>query len=292
MTVHRDSSLLRNAFETDAFTYYDTKRHDALNLDLGHSDGFYHHHFAVGDFDRSILNLTGTQRQEAINRELHRMETRQVDTLEEALGPVTREARILDAGSGRGGTAFLLHRAFGCRIDGVNFSAYQNDFARDEARRHGCADAVRFHDRNMTDTAIPDASFDYVVTNETTMYVDLDEAFTEFARVLKPGGCYVLLTWCVNDAVIDAPPEAAAIDEHYHCHTHRRSSYLRSLINAGLTPYQVDDLTRLAIPYWELRSESPLASGVEQPYLSGYQSDRVNYIRIAARRRAVPIAKP
>ncbi|MFJ8677609.1 SAM-dependent methyltransferase [Streptomyces sp. NPDC093589] len=292
MTVHHDSSLLRNAFETDAFAYYDTKRHDALNLDLGHSDGFYHHHFAVGDFDRSILNLTGTQRQEAINRELHRMETHQVDTLEEALGPVAREARILDAGSGRGGTAFLLHRTFGCRIDGVNFSTYQNDFARDQARRHGYADTVRFHDLNMTDTAFPDASFDYVVSNETTMYVDLDEAFTEFARVLKPGGCYVLLTWCVNDAVTDAPPEAAAIDEHYHCHTHRRSSYLSSLIKAGLTPYQVDDLTRRALPYWELRSESPLASGVEQPYLSGYQSDRVNYIRIAARRRADPMAKP
>jgi geranyl diphosphate 2-C-methyltransferase len=281
-----DNGLLRNDFEADAFTYYDTKRNDTLNLDLGRTDGFYHHHFAVGDFDRTILDLVGAQREERINQELHRMETRQVNALIQVLGPVPAHSRILDAGSGRGGTAFLLHRAFGCAIDGVNFSAYQNDFARKEAAKHGYAENVRFHDRNMTGTGFTDASFDYVITNETTMYVDLNEAFTEFARVLKPGGRYTLLTWCRNDAVAPHSAEAHAIDAHYRCRTHRRSSYLRSLIDAGLIPYQVDDLTKPATPYWELRSQSSLASGIEQPYLTGYQSDRVNYIRIASRRIA------
>ncbi|MEU1378063.1 methyltransferase domain-containing protein [Streptomyces triculaminicus] len=287
MAAHQYTPLTRNAFETDVSTFYDTKRNDALNLDLGHSDGYYHHHFAVGDFDRSVLSLTGAAREQRVNHELHRMETRQVDVLIEALAPVRPDERILDAGSGRGGTAFLLHRAFGCPIDGVNFSPYQNAFARTQADKHGCADKVRFHDRNMTATGFPDASFDYVVTNETTMYVDLAEAFAEFARLLKPRGHYVLLTWCIDDSVDPAPPEAGAIDEHYHCRMHSRTQYLRTLLDAGLAPYQVDDLTRPAIPYWELRSHSSLASGIEPSYLEGYRNSRINYIRIASRRAAI-----
>ncbi|RKT54454.1 class I SAM-dependent methyltransferase [Saccharothrix australiensis] len=280
----RPTLKMRNPLEEAAFAYYDNKRTDFINLGLGSIDGFYHHHFAVGDFDRRVLELPDDEREQAINAEMHRMETRQVDILVEALGGVAPEARILDAGSGRGGTAFLLHRAFGCRVDGVNISSYQNGFAREQAERRGCADRVRFHDRSMVSTEFPDASFDYVVTNETTMYVELNTTFAEFARILKPGGRYVLTTWCNNDAIAPRPPEAEAIDQHYHCHTHRRVAYLRALVDAGLIPYQVDDLTKAAIPYWELRSHSRLATGIEQVYLSGYLSDRVNYIRIASRK--------
>ncbi|NGO68740.1 SAM-dependent methyltransferase [Streptomyces boncukensis] len=277
---------LRTHLEQAAFNYYDNKRNDPINLALGDTDGFYHHHFAVGDFDHRFLELDGEEREQAINAELHRMETRQVRTVTEILEPVPRTARILDGGSGRGGTALLLHQAFGCRVDGVNISRYQNTFAREQATRHGCADMVHFHDRNMAATGFPDESFDCVVTNETTMYVDPHETFAEFARLLKPGGRYVMLTWCTNDALTTKPAEVQAIDEHYHCHTHRRVTYLRAAIDAGLIPYQVDDLTRPAIPYWVLRSHSKLATGIEKPYLDGYRGDRVNYIRIAARKGA------
>ncbi|MCC2280932.1 methyltransferase domain-containing protein [Streptomyces sp. ET3-23] len=284
MPALHESKLARNEFEAAAQRYYDTKCNDELNLGLGHMDGFYHHHFAVGDFERAVLNLSGAERQMAIKREIHRLETSQVDTLIEALTLASPPQRILDAGSGRGGTAFLLHQAFDCPIDGVNFSRYQNRFAREQAVNRGMEDVVRFHDRNMIATGFPDETFDFVITNETTMYVDLKEAFSEFARLLRPGGRYVLLTWCINNAVVAAPAEAALIDEHYHCHTHTRSAYLAALLGTGLTPYLVDDFTASATPYWELRAQSHLATGVERAYLEGYRSDHVNYIRIAARK--------
>ncbi|MFJ6841777.1 SAM-dependent methyltransferase [Streptomyces griseoluteus] len=279
------SALARNAREAAGYTYYQEKVADALNVDLGYSDGYWHHHFAVGDFDRSILGLPAPRRESEIQQELHRMETRQVAILSELLAPLGPADRVLDAGSGRGGSAFLIHETFGCRIDGVNFVAHQNQFARDQAEKRGCAAMVEFHDRSMTDTGLPTASFDAVYTNETTMFVYLDEAFAEFARLLKEGGRYVLTTWCVNDADGEVP-EAEVIDAHYACHTHRRSEYLRSLLKAGLIPYQVDDLTKPATPYWELREQSALATGIEAAYLSGYRGDSVNYMRIACRKRA------
>lgn len=283
MTLSTERYLLRTPFERDVFAYWDGKRTDILNLDLGEADGFYHHHFAVGDFDRSVLDARPEHRQAAIAAELHRMETEQVTVILQALGDVPDTARVLDAGSGRGGTSFLIHQAFGCRVDGANISSYQNAFARNLAAERGLADQVQFHDRNMADTGFPDASFDCVISNETTMYVDVHEVFAEFSRLLNPGGRYVLLTWCVNDAV-PAGTEAAAIDVHYHCITHRRSTYIAALLTAGFVPYQVDDLTAAAIPYWELRSQSELATGIEGPYLKAYRSDRVNYMRIAARK--------
>lgn len=283
--------LLRNPFEAAAHRYYDTKRDDALNLGLGHTDGFYHHHFAVGDFDHRVLELTGPAREKAIGAELHRMETQQVDLLVDGLGPVKPAERVLDAGSGRGGTALLLHRSLDCDVDGVNFSAYQNAFARAEAERLGCAGRVRFHDRNMADTGFPSGAFDHVVTNETTMYVEVAEAFAEFSRLLRPGGTYVLVTWCRNEAVSTACTEAEAIDTHYRCRTHSRGEYLRALLAAGLVPSRVEDLTREAVPYWELRSQYELASGIETAYLNGYRSDSVNYMRIVARKPATRLAQ-
>lgn len=38
------------------------------------------------------------------------------------LGQLTPTDRILDAGSGRGGTCFLTHQRWGCQVDGVTIS--------------------------------------------------------------------------------------------------------------------------------------------------------------------------
>ncbi|MFJ9855009.1 SAM-dependent methyltransferase [Streptomyces sp. NPDC101150] len=285
MSEQQGNPITRNAFEETVRDLYHTKQNDPLNLDLGHLDGYYHHHYSVDDFDRSVLNLSGESRERVIRYELHHMETRQVRIVIDALQGLPSQARVLDAGSGRGGTAFLVNRAFGCRIDGVNLATYQNEFARAEAERHGCADKVRFHERNMNETGFPDASFDATYSNETTMYVDPRETFAEFARILKPGGIYVLISWCANDGVDPEPPEAKAIDEHYKCWTHSRTEYLQALTDAGFFPYQVDDLTKRATPYWELRIESDLATGVEQPFLDGYRRNSLNYLRVISRRR-------
>lgn len=96
-------------------------------------------------------------------------------------------------------------------LDGVTISRYQVDYATNLARHRGCANSVRFHLCNMLRTGVPPARFDGVVTNETTMYVDLVELYREFARVLRSGGRYALITWCVNDRTGPAPTLSASI---------------------------------------------------------------------------------
>lgn len=282
MTTQQD--VVRTSYEAALQQHWQEKTNDPINLLLGKDDGLYHHHYAVGDFDRSILQIPGPEREGRILAEMHRMESEQVDLVLDALGNVPPDARVLDAGSGRGGTSFMLHRRFGCHVEGVNFCTHHLDFARDLATKNGCADYVGFTFANMAQTGFPDQSFDHVVTNETTMYVDLDEAFAEFARLLKPGGRYALVTWCRDDTAPDDATEADAIDAHYVCHIHRRSHYLRALLDHGMVPLQVTDLTAEALPYWELRSHSHHATGIERPFQDAYERRHMNYIVITAER--------
>nr|BAF98640.1 putative methyl transferase [Streptomyces argenteolus] len=280
----RTNEIIRDDFEKDLSTYWETKQNDQINLLLGEEDGLYHHHFGIGDFDRSVADLPPEERESRVLEEMHSLENTQVETLIGALGDVPRDARLLDMGSGRGGTSFMIYDRFGCTIDGVTFAQYQVDFSNRLAETRGCADRVRFHYRNMVKTGFPDGAFQYVVTNETTPYVKLDEVFSELSRVLAPGGRYVSLTWCRNDAVASQCDEVLEIDRHYICRTHRRSSYFKQMAAHGLVPRTVVDFTTEAIPYFEVRLLSKLATGSEQPYLSGYGSDRINYLLIVAER--------
>jgi geranyl diphosphate 2-C-methyltransferase len=179
--------VIADEYEASVARYWDTKRDDPINLLLGAEDGLIHHHYGVGDFDHAILDLPAPAREAAVLNELHRLENRQTELILDTLAPVRSEERLLDAGSGRGGTAFMLHDRFGCLVDGVTISSYQVEFATRLAHQRGCADSVHFHLRNMLRTGFPQEYFDGVVTNETTMYVDLFELYREFARILRPG---------------------------------------------------------------------------------------------------------
>jgi geranyl diphosphate 2-C-methyltransferase len=273
------SAVIGNAYEASVARYWDQKRNDPINLLLGAEDGLIHHHYGVGDYDRSILQLPPEARETAILRELHRLENRQTELILDTLGDVGPTGRVLDAGSGRGGTAFMLHDRFGCFVDGVTISRYQVDFATRLAGERGCADHVAFHFRNMLRTGFPAGRYDAVVTNETTMYVDLFELYGEFARIVRPGGRYVVITWCVND-IVGESPEVAWINEHYGCRMHHRSQYFATLAQCGFVPYRVVDLTADAIPYWELRSQSRHHTGVEDAFLNAYRSRAANFLLV------------
>lgn len=274
----------RNEYERELKSHWDAKTADEINLLLGAEDDLYHHHYAIGDFDRSVLDTPPEHREEAILRELHRMESDQIRLIIDALGTLPTDSRGMDAGSGRGGTAFTIARELGHRVDGVNFCEHHVEFAEGVARKRGWDDRVRFHLGNMLQTPFEDGSFDFIVSNETTMYADAFEAMREFSRLLRPGGRYVMTTWCRDEAVDPRSEATRSIDKHYVCNMHRRGTYFEAFAAHGLTPYRVERYTREAMPYWELRNLSALRTGVEEPFLEGYRDGSLNYMVVAAER--------
>lgn len=289
MTIRTDPrpDVLRNKFEVDVAAYWDNKREDSINLLPAEVDHLYHHHFGVGGFDPEVLTAPPEVREERVLAELHRLESQQVEVILDAMGVVSPAGRVLVGGSGRGAESFMIGDRFGCNVDGANISEYQIEFSRHLAAERKCDDRVRFHFQNMCATTFPDQSFERIVTNETTMYVDLFEVFGEFARLLVPGGRYVAITWCFNDIVAprsEDVAEIAEIDRFYACHIHPMSTYFAALAANGLVPRQVVDLTAEAIPYWELRCHSEHRNGIEQAFLSTYEKSQLTFLLIAADR--------
>lgn len=283
-TVEEENTVVRSDHERLLKSYWDTKTTDDINLLLGAEDGLYHHHYGIGEYDPAVLTAPPERREALILQEMHRMENAETELLLDALGDIPESARGMDAGSGRGGTSFMATERFGCRMDGVNFCEHHIEFAERVAQERGWDDKVQFHYANMLQTPFEDASFDFVVSNETTMYVDLHDLFHEFARILKPGGRYVGVTWCRNETVDARSAAARHIDDHYVSRMHRRGTYFRAMAANNLVPYHVSRHTDEAVPYWELRDHSRQRTGVEAPFLEGYRERSMDYMVIGCER--------
>ncbi|MGH3602967.1 MAG: SAM-dependent methyltransferase, partial [Pseudonocardiaceae bacterium] len=157
MTTTTVANVLRSDYQKSVASYWNNEK-DPVNLLLGDVDGLYHHHYGIGDYDRSVLEGPEDTRDDRIITEMHRLETAQAKILLDHFGDISPADRLLDAGCGRGGTSFMAHQRFGCQMDGVSISEQQVEFANDQARQRGVADKVRFHFRNMLDTGFETGS--------------------------------------------------------------------------------------------------------------------------------------
>jgi geranyl diphosphate 2-C-methyltransferase len=271
--------VLNSRYQQSIADYWNAER-NPVNLRLGDVDGTYHHHYGIGEVDWSVIDGTDEQ----VTAELHRLECAQADLLVSYLGAPGRTDRVMDAGSGRGGTSFVANLRYGCQVDGVSISQSQVDFANDQAARRGVADKVRFHFKNMLETGFETGSMSAIWNNESTMYVELALLFAEHSRLLRRGGRYVTVTGCYNDAYGLPSRAVSEITAHYICDIHPRSTYFKAMAANRLVPAAVVDLTSATIPYWELRAKSSLATGIEQTFLDAYKGGSFQYLLIAADR--------
>ncbi|MFI7126864.1 geranyl diphosphate 2-C-methyltransferase [Nonomuraea sp. NPDC050153] len=280
MTV---SPVLSTYYQHSVADYWNTEK-NPVNLRLGEVDGIYHHHYGIGEVDWSVLEGPEDTREKRVIEELHRLEHAQADLLIGQLGALRPEHRVMDAGSGRGGSSLLVNLRHGCQVDGVSISESQVAFANEQAEKRGVSDKVRFHFRNMLDTGFEPGSFQAIWNNESTMYVELSLLFAAHARLLNRGGRYVCITGCYNDAYGLPSRAVSQINAHYICDIHPRSTYFREMAANRLVPINVIDLTAATIPYWELRAKTNLATGIEQAFLDAYKDGSFQYLLIAADR--------
>ncbi|MEN8197681.1 MAG: methyltransferase domain-containing protein, partial [Pseudomonadota bacterium] len=103
--------------------------------------------------------------------------------------------KVVDLGSGLGGTARQLAATHGCHISGVDLTGEYCRTATMLAERLGLADKVAFHQANALDTPFPEAGFDAGYTQHAAMNIpDKAGLYAEAARILKPGAAF-----CVYD---------------------------------------------------------------------------------------------
>lgn len=105
--------------------------------------------------------------------------------------PVSRGAKILDAGCGTGLLTLALLRAvrFPVTITALDLSSSSIAEARKAVRgSRGRKRDVKFAQANLLSLPFPDESLDLVVTSGALEYVPLSDGLSELARVIAPGG--------------------------------------------------------------------------------------------------------
>jgi tocopherol O-methyltransferase len=131
--------------------------------------------------------------------------------------------RVCDVGCGYGGPARWLAEETGAEVVAVTNSARQAAFARaatGEAR-------VSFLSADWLENDLPAASFDAVVAIESLAhFADPARAIGEMARVAKPGGRLVVVTWMAGERV---PPWV----ERWVLDPIRRTGESPGLVNAA-----------------------------------------------------------
>ena len=125
-----------------------------------------------------------------------------------AAARITAADRVLDLGCGIGNILIALRRRVPFTIPpvGVDVSPVLIDIGTRELAKAGLSDQVQILVAPATQLPFPDGRFDLVLTSHVIKHLDdqaLSIAFSEVARVLRPGGRFLM--WEFKKSPLSAP---------------------------------------------------------------------------------------
>jgi sarcosine/dimethylglycine N-methyltransferase len=199
---------------------------------------------------------------------------RTVEVMADKLGPVGPDTGVLDVGGGYGGAMRFLARTFGCRCTVLNLSDVENRRDRQMNREQGLDGLIDVVDGNFAEIPFDADSFDAVWSQDAILHSDdRPKVVAEVARVLRPGGSFVMTDPMQTD---DAP--AAALQPIYErIHLESLASpgfYTRAAKDAGLELVSFDEHADQLVRHYarvgqelEARQHELRARGVSDAYM-------------------------
>ncbi|ONI69250.1 SAM-dependent methyltransferase [Kribbella sp. ALI-6-A] len=136
---------------------------------------------------------------------------------------------IVDLGCGAGRTTGFL-KAIGCDISGIDLSPKMIELARKNYP------GVTFEVGSMTELSFKDGELGGVLAWYSTFHIpraELPGLFTEFARVLRPGGRVLIGTHSGQDETLQ-PEKAYGMPVSYTAYLYRPEVMVEALAEAGL----------------------------------------------------------
>ncbi len=95
---------------------------------------------------------------------------------------------VLDYCCGNGDDSIQLARAGASSVIGIDLSDVSIHNCRKLAQQEGLASQITFEVRDAEETKFPDNSFDLISEYGSLHHLELDRAFAELARILRPEG--------------------------------------------------------------------------------------------------------
>ncbi len=158
-----------------------------------------------------------------------------------------RGESVLDAGCGVGGTSMWLAEEYGADVVGVNVVDDHVERARRYGRERHLGGRVRFDVADYTATPFPNDAFDVVWAQESACHAPVKEQLTrEVARVLKPGGRFVMAEYIVSPnriATIGGIDEIAEWERGWEMSLATEQAWRHALGAAGFVDVRFDDIT-------------------------------------------------
>ena len=116
-----------------------------------------------------------------------------VERMADKLAGLSRDHKVLDVGGGYGGSMRYLSQKFGCRTTVLNLSEVENERDRQMNKEQGLDPLVSVDDGDFENLPYDDASFDFVWSQDAILHSgNRERVLQEVARVLKPGGLFVM----------------------------------------------------------------------------------------------------
>lgn len=117
---------------------------------------------------------------------------RTVELMASSVKNLDSKTRVLDIGSGYGGSARYLVREYGCQVGCLNLSEIQNRRNRELNQKAGVSLAINVIDGSFEEIPLPDGSVELVWSQDAILHSgDREKVFEEVSRVLVKGGQFI-----------------------------------------------------------------------------------------------------
>lgn len=212
---------------------------------------------------------------------------RQIAICEAKGMPVPKDARILDYGCGAGRRVYELLDAGYSHVEGYDVQDYL-------AMREP-SDRFRFHIRPDGHVPVPDATFDFVFSDQVFEHVlDQPTAFREIVRILKPGGVSVHVIpakWQLIEPHIKVPLGGLPLFKRTSWYLLWGALGIRNQFQHGLSAYVVArrnyEYARTKLNYWSCREYRHLCSTLS----ISWSWEEVAYMQTSYKPRILQLAR-
>ena len=148
---------------------------------------------------------------------------------------------MLDVGSGLGGSAFLMAREYGARVEGIDVSANMIALATERCREEGLEELVSFARGDCLDL---DASRAYQAVYSRDVFLHIEDKsrlFEILHEALVPGGRLLFTDYCRSGN--EASDEFASYVAGRGYHLRTVADYVKCMREAGLVDVEGEDWT-------------------------------------------------
>lgn len=185
--------------------------------------------------------------------------------------------QILDVGCGVGGSSRLLATLFDAEVLGLTLSPVQVENAQKYTQQAGLQDRVEFRVQDMMTLSEADGQFDLIWSMESAEHIADKKGLLElFYKLLKPGGKFLIITWCHRDTppVLNVKEEQLLqqVCDLYHLPPWISISDYEKLANeTGFSNVKTGDWSQAVFPFWKAVIQSAFTwQGVKGLLRSGW----------------------